>query len=81
MKSIVKIIKFREVMIAIEKPIRFAVKRTCLAEYNKKLGFFILVAVQDILYLLLFFSINNIESKEKLEYLLLDMVYILISKT
>ena len=59
MKSIVKIIKFREVVMAIEKPVRFVVKGTCLAEYSEKLDFFILVAVQDILHLPLFFSIDN----------------------
>jgi len=55
----VKIIKFREVVMAIEKPVRFVVKGTCLAEYSEKLDFFILVAVQDILHLPLFFSIDN----------------------
>ena len=57
MKSIVKIIKFREVVMAIEKPVRFVVKGTCLAK------------------------LIIIESKEKLEYILLDAVHTLISKT
>ena len=36
MRSIVRATEFREVVIAIEKPIDFAAEEACLARYSKK---------------------------------------------
>jgi len=33
-----KAVRYREVVMAIEKPAEFAIERTCLAGYSEKLG-------------------------------------------
>jgi len=37
-KAMEKAVRYREVVIAIEKPAGFAIERTCLAGYSEKLG-------------------------------------------
>ena len=47
MKAVGKAVRYRKVVMTIEKPAVFAIERTCLARYSEKLGSLIAYTEKD----------------------------------